>query len=122
MLFALAPAALLLVPTRELALQTSQVCRELGKFLNLEVMVTFGGMPLKDDIMRLYNTVHIIVATPGRILDLANKGVAKMQSCKILGMDEVNIGSLPACMRRICSSHGIGRACSHVYDLLLLAT
>lgn len=83
-------AALLLVPTRELALQTSQVCRELGKFLNLEVMVTFGGMPLKDDIMRLYNTVHIIVATPGRILDLANKGVAKLQSCKILGMDEVN--------------------------------
>ena len=83
------PAALLLVPTRELALQTSQVCRELGKFLNLEVMVTFGGMPLKDDIMRLYNTVHVVVATPGRILDLANKGVAKMHNCKILGMDEV---------------------------------
>ncbi|KAK9816382.1 hypothetical protein WJX74_001399 [Apatococcus lobatus] len=82
--------ALLLVPTRELALQTSQVCRELGKFLNLEVMVTFGGMPLKDDIMRLYNTVHIIVATPGRILDLANKGVAKLQACKILGMDEAD--------------------------------
>ncbi|KAK9867151.1 hypothetical protein WJX84_010362 [Apatococcus fuscideae] len=82
--------ALLLVPTRELALQTSQVCRELGKFLNLEVMVTFGGMPLKDDIMRLYNTVHVVVATPGRILDLANKGVAKMHNCKILGMDEAD--------------------------------
>ena len=122
MLFAIALAALLLVPTRELALQTSQVCRELGKFLNLEVMVTFGGMPLKDDIMRLYNTVHIIVATPGRILDLANKGVAKMQSCKILGMDEVNIGSLRACMNRTCSPCCNGRACSHVYDLLLLAT
>ncbi len=77
-------------PTRELALQTSQVCRELGKFLGLEVMVTFGGMPLKDDIMRLYNTVHVVVATPGRILDLANKGVAKAAvNCKILGMDEV---------------------------------
>lgn len=90
-IFVIVLAALLLVPTRELALQTSQVCRELGKFLSLEVMVTFGGMPLKDDIMRLYNTVHIIVATPGRILDLANKGVAKLQSCKILGMDEVSL-------------------------------
>lgn len=82
-------AAMLLVPTRELALQTAQVCKELGKYLKVEVMVTTGGTSLKDDIMRLYNTVHIIVATPGRILDLANKGVAKLQNCKILVMDEV---------------------------------
>jgi ATP-dependent RNA helicase DDX6/DHH1 len=49
-------AALVLVPTRELALQTSQICKELGKHLNgLQVMVTTGGTSLKDDIMRLYN-------------------------------------------------------------------
>ena len=48
--------ALVLVPTRELALQTSQICKELGKHLNgLQVMVTTGGTSLKDDIMRLYN-------------------------------------------------------------------
>ena len=57
---------LVLVPTRELALQTSQVTKELGKHLKVEVMVTTGGTSLKDDIMRLYNPVHILVATPGR--------------------------------------------------------
>ena len=45
--------AMLLVPTRELALQTAQVCKELGKHLAVDVMVTTGGTSLKDDIMRL---------------------------------------------------------------------
>ena len=44
----------MLVPTRELALQTSQICKELGKHLGVQVMVTTGGTSLKDDIMRLY--------------------------------------------------------------------
>ena len=83
-------AALLLVPTRELALQTSQVCKELGKHLGVEVMVTTGGTSLKDDIMRLYNVVHILVATPGRVLDLANKGVCKLDQCGIMVMDEAD--------------------------------
>ena len=82
-------AAMVLVPTRELALQTSQVCKELGKHMGVEVMVTTGGTSLRDDIMRLADTVHIIVATPGRILDLASKGVAKLGTCKMLCMDEV---------------------------------
>lgn len=85
-------AAMILVPTRELALQTAQVCKELGKYLKVEVMVTTGGTSLKDDIMRLYSTVHIVVATPGRILDLANKGVARMGGCRVLVMDEVRNG------------------------------
>eukprot|EP00798_Chlamydomonas_sp_ICE-L_P025359 gene25359-11021_t len=82
--------ALLLVPTRELALQTAQVCKELGKYLGVKVMVTTGGTSLKDDIMRLYQTIHIIVATPGRILDLGNKGVAKLNKCRVLVMDEAD--------------------------------
>lgn len=80
---------MILVPTRELALQTSQVCKELGKHLGVEVMVTTGGTSLRDDILRLHNVVHIIVATPGRILDLSDKGVAKLDRCKMLAMDEV---------------------------------
>ncbi len=88
-------AAMVLVPTRELALQTSQVCKELGKHLGVEVMVTTGGTSLRDDIMRLHQTVHIVVATPGRILDLASKGVAKLNTCKVLVLDEVR-----ACPRR----------------------
>jgi len=81
---------LILVPTRELALQTSQVCKELGKHMNVQVMVSTGGTSLKDDIMRLYNTVHILVATPGRVLDLANKGVADLSKCMTQVMDEAD--------------------------------
>merc|ERR1712185_154903 len=80
--------AMILVPTRELALQTSQVCRDLGKHLGLEVMVSTGGSSLKEDILRLYNTVHIIIATPGRLLDMAQKGVAKLGACSICCLDE----------------------------------
>lgn len=82
--------ALILVPTRELALQTAQVCKNLGKHLNIQVMVTTGGTTLKDDILRLGQTVHIIVATPGRILDLAGKGVADLSHATSLVMDEAD--------------------------------
>ncbi|MBA0790868.1 hypothetical protein Gohar_015485, partial [Gossypium harknessii] len=78
----------ILVPTRELALQTSQVCKELGKHLQIQVMVTTGGTSLKDDIMRLYQPVHLLVGTPGRILDLAKKGVCILKDCSMLIMDE----------------------------------
>ncbi|KAH1256118.1 DEAD-box ATP-dependent RNA helicase 8 [Glycine max] len=80
----------ILVPTRELALQTSQVCKELGKHLKIQVMVTTGGTSLKDDIMRLYQPVHLLVGTPGRILDLAKKGVCILKDCAMLVMDEAD--------------------------------
>ncbi|CAI9722902.1 ATP-dependent RNA helicase cgh-1-like [Octopus vulgaris] len=80
--------ALVIVPTRELALQTSQICRELSKHIGCQVMVTTGGTNLKDDIMRLYDQVHVIVATPGRILDLLNKNVVKSSKCSMLVLDE----------------------------------
>lgn len=82
--------ALLLVPTRELALQTSQVCRNLGKHLGINVMVTTGGTLLKDDILRLQETVHILVGTPGRVLDLTQKGIADLSECQIFVMDEAD--------------------------------
>ena len=82
--------ALILVPTRELALQTSNVCKNLGRHLPLQIMVTTGGTALKDDIMRLYNPVHILIATPGRVLDLANKQVADIRRCAMLVLDEAD--------------------------------
>ncbi|KAI9145518.1 P-loop containing nucleoside triphosphate hydrolase protein [Paraphysoderma sedebokerense] len=82
--------ALILVPTRELALQTSQVCKTLGKHMGVQVMVTTGGTTLKDDIVRLQDTVHILVGTPGRILDLAGKGVAVLDECNTYVMDEAD--------------------------------
>lgn len=82
--------ALILVPTRELALQTSQVCRTLGKHLNLQVVVSTGGTSLRDDILRMGETVHIVVGTPGRILDLAGKGIADLSTCTSFIMDEAD--------------------------------
>ncbi len=81
---------LMLVPTRELALQTSAICKEIGKHMAIEVMVTTGGTDLKDDIMRLYSTVHIIVGTPGRINDLSERNIADLSKCSMIVMDEAD--------------------------------
>jgi ATP-dependent RNA helicase DDX6/DHH1 len=81
---------LLVVPTRELALQTSSVVKELGAHMDVQCMVTTGGTGLREDIMRLYNTVHVLVATPGRVLDLANKGVCDLSKCTYVVMDEAD--------------------------------
>jgi len=82
--------AMVIVPTRELALQTSQICVELSKHLPLKIMVTTGGTDLKDDIMRLSGTVHVVIATPGRVLDLMDKNVADVSQCKMLVLDEAD--------------------------------
>ena len=82
--------AVILVPTRELSLQTSQVCKTIGKHLGIQVMVATGGTNLKDDILRLRANVHVIVGTPGRVLDLAGKGVADFSDCPTFVMDEAD--------------------------------
>jgi len=82
--------ALIIVPTRELAMQTSQICNKLSKHLNLQVMLTTGGTLLKEDIMRVYQGVHLIVATPGRILDLIEKDIVKPNTIKSLVLDEAD--------------------------------
>ncbi|KAG9138994.1 hypothetical protein Leryth_026196 [Lithospermum erythrorhizon] len=68
----------ILVPTSRIG------CPKLHKF----VMVTTGGTSLKDDIMRLYQPVHLLVGTPGRILDLAKRGICVLKDCSMLIMDE----------------------------------
>jgi len=82
--------ALLLVPTRELALQTSAVVRDLGKHMKINIMISTGGTNLRDDIMRLQSVVHIMVATPGRILDLAEKNIANLSKCGLVCLDEAD--------------------------------
>jgi len=66
------------------------VIKELGKHKKIECMISTGGTPVKDDVYRLNQTVHVIVATPGRILDLATRGVAVLDNCRILVLDEVD--------------------------------
>lgn len=82
--------ALIIVPTRELALQTSAVVKDIGVHMNVQCMVTTGGTGLREDIMRLYNKVDVLVATPGRVLDLANKGVCDLSKCTYVVMDEAD--------------------------------
>ncbi|MDI1485149.1 MAG: DExD/H-box ATP-dependent RNA helicase dhh1 [Ramalina farinacea] len=82
--------ALILVPTRELALQTSQVCKTLGQYLGINVMVTTGGSSVKDDILRLHDPVQILVGTPGRIADLARQQVLDLKDCTTVVMDEAD--------------------------------
>ncbi|CAF3839323.1 unnamed protein product [Rotaria magnacalcarata] len=82
--------AIILVPTRELALQTSAICMELSKHIQLRVMVTTGGTSLREDISRLQEVVHIIIATPGRLLDLVNKNLAKIDACRVIVLDEAD--------------------------------
>lgn len=82
--------ALIMVPTRELALQTSQVIRTLGRHCGVSCMVTTGGTNLRDDILRLNETVHVLVGTPGRVLDLASRKVADLSECSLFVMDEAD--------------------------------
>ncbi|KAG9341480.1 hypothetical protein JZ751_019291 [Albula glossodonta] len=83
--------ALVIVPTRELALQVSQICIQVSKHMGgVKVMATTGGTNLRDDIMRLDETVHVVIATPGRILDLIKKGVAKVNQVQMIVLDEAD--------------------------------
>ena len=85
--------ALILVPTRELALQISSNVKEIGKYLNVQCMVSTGGTDLKEDIHRLRNhnsPVHVVVGTPGRVLDLSSRGVMNLKYCGIIVLDEAD--------------------------------
>ncbi|KAJ6235908.1 atp-dependent RNA helicase ddx6-related [Anaeramoeba flamelloides] len=82
--------ALVLVPIRELAMQTSQICKKLSKHMGINVIITTGGTRLNEDIMRLEETVHVVIATPGRILDLIRKKVANVSKTPVLVLDEAD--------------------------------
>ena len=66
-------STLILVPTRELATQISDSFRAYGKFMHLSVDVVFGGIPIVRQIKRLTTGADILVATPGRLLDLISQ-------------------------------------------------
>ncbi|OIR59129.1 MAG: ATP-dependent RNA helicase DHH1 [Amphiamblys sp. WSBS2006] len=82
--------AVILTPTRELALQTGHVCRKIcAKIPELKVVVTTGGTDLKDDIFRLTHHPQVVVATPGRLCDLAKK-VVNLAKCRQIVLDEAD--------------------------------
>ncbi len=84
------PRALIVVPTRELALQIDQSLAGYGKYLPIEHMVVYGGVPQAKQVSRIQKGVDILVATPGRLLDLVNQGHVDLSSVQRLILDEAD--------------------------------
>jgi ATP-dependent RNA helicase RhlE len=82
--------ALVLTPTRELAAQVEEQVRAYGKHLPLHSMVIFGGVGLQPQINGLRRGVDILVATPGRLLDIAQQGHLDLSKVEILVLDEAD--------------------------------
>ena len=82
--------ALVLAPTRELAAQVEESVRAYGKHLKLKSAVIFGGVGMNPQIERIKKGIDILVATPGRLLDLAGQGYVDLSAVEILVLDEAD--------------------------------
>ncbi|MBB3178991.1 DEAD/DEAH box helicase [Variovorax sp. Sphag1AA] len=82
--------ALVLTPTRELAAQVEESVRAYGKYLQLSSTVIFGGVGMNPQIDRLKRGVDILVATPGRLLDLQQQGMLDLSTVQMLVLDEAD--------------------------------
>jgi ATP-dependent RNA helicase RhlE len=82
--------ALILTPTRELAAQILANIKEYGEFLDLRSAVIFGGVNQKPQVAQLRQGVDILVATPGRLIDLQNQGLLTLSKVEILVLDEAD--------------------------------
>jgi len=82
--------ALILTPTRELAAQISESIETYGKYLTLHSTVVFGGVKINPQMMRLRQGVDVLVATPGRLLDLYNQNAVKFSQLEVFILDEAD--------------------------------
>ena len=82
--------ALVLTPTRELAAQVEESVKAYGKHLKLKSAVIFGGVGMNPQIEKLTKGVDVLVATPGRLLDLADQGHLDLSQVQILVLDEAD--------------------------------
>ena len=98
------PRALVLTPTRELAIQGNEFFETYGTNLRLRSAVIYGGVPINAQIKQLRRGVDILVATPGRLLDHAGRGTVNLSGVEILVLDEadrmLDMGFIPD-VRRI---------------------
>jgi superfamily II DNA/RNA helicase len=94
-----APRALILVPTRELAMQVADALRPLARALDVFVTTAVGGVPYDRQIQSLRRGVHILVATPGRLDDLIQRGDCALDRVEVAVLDEADrmadMGFLP---------------------------
>ncbi len=98
------PRCLILTPTRELAAQVEKSVRTYGKHVTLRTLVVFGGVSIRPQIEKLRGRVDILVATPGRLLDLAGQYKVDLSGVEIMVLDEadrmLDMGFIPD-VRRI---------------------
>lgn len=82
--------ALILTPTRELAAQVHESVKVYSEFLNISSMVIFGGVNQKPQVARLRQGVDVLIATPGRLLDLHNQNLLSIKRVEIFVLDEAD--------------------------------
>lgn len=81
---------LILAPTRELAAQIGENVRDYSRYLPIRSLVVFGGVSINPQMMKLRGGVDILIATPGRLLDLVEKNAVDLKSVKVLVLDEAD--------------------------------
>jgi ATP-dependent RNA helicase DeaD len=84
------PVALILVPTRELAVQVSEAIFKYGRHLGVKVVPIYGGQPIQRQLHQLDRGVHIVVATPGRAVDHIGRGSLPLDGVRTVILDEAD--------------------------------
>jgi len=103
---ALMPRSMILEPTRELAMQVSENFDKYGKYHPLSMALLIGGVQMGDQIKALEKGVDVLIATPGRLMDLFQRGKILLTGCELLVIDEadrmLDMGFIPD-IEEICS-------------------
>jgi len=84
------PTALILVPTRELAMQVQQAVANYGRGLGTRVVAVFGGQPIHRQLRSIERGAHVVVATPGRAIDLINRKALRLDAITTVVLDEAD--------------------------------
>jgi superfamily II DNA/RNA helicase len=107
------PLALVLSPTRELAMQINDTIAPLARKVGLSSVVVAGGMPLNRQVRALERAVPIVVATPGRLIDLMHRGAVDLSRCEIVVLDEADqmadMGFMPSVREILDSTPNTGQ-------------
>jgi superfamily II DNA/RNA helicase len=100
------PRSLILEPTRELAQQVSENFEKYGKYHPLSMALLIGGVQMGDQVKALEKGVDVLIATPGRLMDLFSRGKIMLNDCKLLVIDEadrmLDMGFIPD-IEEICA-------------------
>ena len=106
------PTGLVLVPTRELAVQVHEVLQPLARSRKLRVTAVYGGASLENQVKALRRGTDVVIATPGRLIDLCERGEVSVADVRVLVLDEadrmVDMGFLPQVdwvLRRLSAEH-----------------